>query len=89
MLYYRLVKETDTTLRVSPKGMEVPGTECVFVEFTNETWMEQLVTFEDGRQVLCYLGISLSPPSAKDQTAFALHKIYDKDVKKCKNTYKT
>lgn len=34
--YLRLIEETDTTIRVSENGMEVPGTECVLAGITEE-----------------------------------------------------
>ena len=63
MPYYRLIKETETKIYVSPKGMEIPGAECVridptsFAEFTDNmrNGMNHIVAFEDERTIVCYL----------------------------------
>lgn len=52
MPYYRLIEETDIEIYVTPKGMEIPGTECIHVTGdlsffpSSQHWT---VTFEDER----------------------------------------
>ena len=53
MSYHRLVKETNTEIRISTKGMEVPGTECVYLKPHSNPLKPHRgeIVFEDGRIV--------------------------------------
>ena len=87
-MYYRLIKETDTEIHVSTEGLETPGAECIHTEFSEEGPIYNIVTF--GRQISCYLGISMFFAGDHKHTYHIFHKEYTgKDAQKCKNTYKT
>ena len=53
MSYYRLIEETDTEIRVSTKGIEVPGTECVIILDILDANFDKThaIIFEDGRTI--------------------------------------
>ena len=49
--YHRLVEETDTEIHIDPKGMEVPGTECVYLKPHPTLKSHGKIVFENGRTI--------------------------------------
>ena len=89
-MFYKFIKETDTEIHLSTVGMEIPNAECVNVEFSEEGPTYNIITFESGKKILCYLFISMFFAKDHRHTYYIFHKKYTgKDAKKCKNTYNT
>ena len=49
--YHRLVKETETEIHINAKGMEIPGTECVYLKPHSTLKSHGIIIFEDGRTI--------------------------------------
>jgi hypothetical protein len=58
--FFRLVCESPDEIWINADELEVPGAECIFIDFVRPMSLrpvEYMATFEDGRKIMC----SLSP----------------------------